>query len=160
MMPRGRPKKKKEDKKQIEFRQEVIDLALKCGFSQQQIEAFDSEESIKAAIMLIKPQYLNQLQEQEPPKPKPFVAVGEPKPTKGEPPPTKMKELYEFEIVRSAGQLSGVRRCDMEDNELWSKLRIAGIQQSKVTKITLERDFIPVKGNLITKVNVEFKKGI
>ena len=138
--------KKPPEKEKIDVR--IVDAARKCGLSNEQIGAYESEESLLDMIHQLKPLIWEKV------RPKPETPLVLDAPRIVEP----VLRIFNLVITRPAERYQNARRANVEDNELYSTLRARGIQESKIVKIVIEQDFVPKKGNLETNITVTYKE--
>lgn len=121
----------------------LYDKARLCGFTDEQIATFASEQDLYDAVCELKPEFCETLSsgplKVEPEKPKP-------------PPPP---EKTEFEIKMTEFQVDAISRDRLEERMLQSDLRRFGVDLRKYSRMIITRQLKPKSGNYITSVRLE-----
>ena len=130
----------KKKRKKSKFPGELLIRAKKIGLSDAQIANYTDVAALTMACDNIKPQ----------------ATVHETKaPPQAKPKPEGKTVKFQFMSTISVNRAKHVNRASYDEMNLNTKL--CGIQNVK--KVTMIRDYVPVDGELNTKIFVEYVKG-
>ena len=128
----------------IDVPKALYDRARKIGWTDEQIAAFSDHTSLQMACQRVKPQATAQAEPKPKRKPQPSM--------KGE--PASISFTSEISETRAV-HVSRVTYDEMQMNDFIRKQRI---NLRSIQKVTLERDFVPVRGQLITEMCIDYVK--
>jgi hypothetical protein len=133
--------RKKQNKPKIDT---LLVAAKEAGFSEEQIAAFDSRESLQSAVERLRPSFLASAGKPAKPKPKP------------EPVEMEIKTL-DLTLELSAMMAKTSLRAGDEQMQLDAFLNRRGIR-SAVTRITIDRDYTPqANSKFLSQILIYYK---
>ena len=126
----------------------LYDIAIKCGFTVEQIAGFSSEEELKEAVRRVKPNVIAEMEAKK------NAAASKPLPQ--DPGPKLEDKVLTFNIGIDQHRTVNAVHAAMEEIQIQSELRAKRIRN--IQSISIVRSMIPDKKKVLnSQVTVNYK---